>query len=206
MSIGGNCAPIGFLGKDRLRGPVDNLAGVKGKICFECLFDNTFLLDFEKTPKIESRLPGYKNDSNKMYTYEHYAVCHNNPFEEKYKKELEKRYNTFLDFYKNIQLPNYFFTYSINEEVSKKENKVQNKKLLDAEILFLKQRDILHKTIFVGTKNVNVKNNWNFYAKDFMTLFPNILYVELQDLNVFNTSVSQQQFKEKIIKLLNLEG
>lgn len=205
LSIGGNCAPIGFLGKDRIRGPVDNLAGVKGKICFECLFDGTFLDEFEKTPIIQKRNPGFPNDSDKAYIYDHFSVCHNNPFEEKYKKEITKRYETFIDFYSKIAFSNYYFTYSLNTEISKTNNKIQNSDLLEKEIEFLRKRHILNKTIFVGTKNVHIKNNWNFYAKDFAIAFPDILYVELEDLNVFNPDKSFAQFKEKVEQLLNLE-
>lgn len=205
MSIGGNCAPIGFLGKDRIRGPVDNLAGVRDKLCFECLFDGTFLEDFKKEPKIENRHPGYTGDSDKAYIYEHYAVCHNNPFEEKYKIELKKRYETFLDFYSHIELPAYYFTYSLNTEISKTRNKIQNKELIDKEISFLKDKGLFQKTIFVGTKNVNVKNNWNYYAKEFEEEYPDVLYVELLDLNVFDPVKSFEQFKGKICALFHIE-
>lgn len=204
MSIGGNCAPIGFLGKDRIRGPVDNLAGVKGKVCFECLFDDTFLDDFKKQPIIQDRVPGFPNDSDKAYIYEHYTVCHNNPLEEKYQIEIKKRFDRFKDFYTSIQHSDYYFTYSLNTEISKRENKIQNLPLLEKEIQLLKDLNVLHKTIFVGTKNVKIKNNWNFYAKEFTTVFPDVLYVELEDLNVFNPDKALKQFKQKIEKLLNL--
>lgn len=206
MSIGANCADIGYLGPDRLRGPVDNMSGVKGILCFESLFNNTFLEEFKATPIQKPRFKNYEGDSDICYIYKSFAVCHNNPLEEKFIENLKKRYDNFIEFYSHIKEPNYYFTYSLNTEILKATHTIQNEKLLRDEISLLKNLGILNKTIFVGTRLIKNKGNWDFYSEDFQKKFPEVLYIEIIDLNVFNTSKSQEQFKQKIIKLLNLDN
>lgn len=203
MSIGANCADIGYLGKDRIRGPVDNMSGIDKVLCFECLFNGTFLDEFKKLPKIKSRVKNFEGDSDKCYFYNSFAVCHNNPFEEKFKLELVKRYNNFKNFYSHIQEPNYYFTYSLNTEISKITHTIENRSLIEREICFLKDLKILNKTIFVGTRLVKNKGNWDFYSNGFEKEFPEILYVEIEDLNIWHPEDTQKQFKEKVSILLN---
>lgn len=204
MSLGGNCAALALLGKERIRGPVDNLAGVKNKLCFESLLNDTFLKDFEKTPIISDRVPNFEKDSDKQYTYEHYAVCHNNPTTEKFKLEIEKRYNNFKDFYAQISETDHYFIYCLNTEISKASHTVQNPKLLKAEIDFLKKKNILQKVIFVETKTDNKKSNWNFWAED-LAKFKIPLHVRIYDLDIWNPEKTQTQFKEKICELLGTD-
>ena len=58
MSIGGNCACIGFLGKNRIKGPVDNVIVGKPK-CLDLLFSNKYLdyiinTSYDKVPRKKS--------------------------------------------------------------------------------------------------------------------------------------------------------
>lgn len=205
ISIGSTCATIGVLGNDRIKGPVDNLAGCKGTICFEVLFNGKFISSiFENQPIITDKKPGYEGDSDKYYQYSHYTVCHNNPLENSYRKELLKRYQTFLDFKKDINNDDHYFIYSLGSADVNKRTHELNVPHIEKEIQYLKDIGVVNKTIFVGTRLVKNKGNWDFYGKDFSKIFP-VLYVEIEDLNVWHTESTQAQFKDQVCKLLGTD-
>lgn len=203
MSIGSNCADIGFLGRNRPRGPVDNMRGRNTHPCFQCLLEGTFLKEFTKIPKQEPKEKTFEGDTEISYIYDSYEVVHNNPLDRKFKETLEKRYQYFKDFYKNIHKPNYYFTFSLNHEILKENHSVK-KSLVEEEIALLKKHNILNKTIFIGTKLIKRTGSFDFYSNDFKKMFPQVLYIELEDINLFDTTSTQEQFKNKIIDLLGI--
>lgn len=202
MSLGSNCANLGFI-KNRIKGPVDNLSGCRNIVCFEVLFDGDSIIEeLNSDPIITDRTPNFEGDSDKYYSYKHYIVCHNDPRTEKYKIEFEKRLRTFQEFIKSINNPDQYLIYSLGTaEINKYKHTLQSDNPIQAEIDFLKNKGLLNKTIFVGCKNVNIKNNWDFYSEDFSKKFSNINYILIEDLNIWKPMESQKQFEEKFLKL-----
>lgn len=202
MSIGNHCAGLLFLGDCRVVGPVDNLNVKNDKIGFELLFNGKFLEQFNAKPIITNRVPQYEEDSDKIYSYSHHQVVHNSPFEEKWKVELQKRYNTFLDFYSHIQEPNYYFILTLNSEVNRCTHKMRNVNLLQREINLLKNLNILNKTIFVSTRNDtdNFKSWWNFWADDLDKYLKGCFHIQIEGL-VGHTKITNEQFLKKFNEL-----
>ena len=206
MSIGSNCANLGCV-KNRIKGPVDNLAGVDRVICFENLFEGDEILkELSAEPIITDRTPNFEGDSDKYYIYKHYMVCHNDPRTEKYKIEFERRLRVLQDFYKHIQEADHYFVYSLGpSEIDRSKNTLQTDNNLKDIIKFLEERELLKKVIFIGSRNVKSKSYWNFYCSNFREVFPEILYVEIEDLNLWSSEATQKQFQEKVSTILNLE-
>ena len=113
-----------------------------------------------------------------------------------------KRLRTFQEFIKSINNPDQYLIYSLGTaEINKYKHTLQSDNPIQAEIDFLKNKGLLNKTIFVGCKNVNIKNNWDYYSEDFIKKFPNINYILIEDLNIWKPLESQKQFEEKFLKL-----
>ena len=103
MSIGGNCADIGYLGEHRIRGPVDNVNSIYGLRSSELLFKEKLYNEiFETEPVIKPRIPGFETDSKLSFFYKMHEICHNDPRTPEYKQEFMKRLKNFKNFLKNL--------------------------------------------------------------------------------------------------------
>ena len=196
MSIGGNCASFAYLPEKRNKGPVDNFQANKGILSSAVLFNNILIPEiYFSKPIIKDRVPSFEGDSDKEYIFDNYSIVHANPYTEKYKAELERRMNSFNDFFINVKSKkNYYFTYSLDwYETSKYKGNVKDGFYEGIEML--KHLNILDKVIFVGTKNVEANNNWNFF---FIEVPECIKYVELIDINVYHHGMAYDQFIDKL--------
>ncbi len=203
MQIYGSCAATHFLGKDRLRGPVDNVI-TKGYKCIELLLNNEYtdyLID--NKPIIAKRTPNYEGDSTNSYTYDFVEIVHQNPLTGKYIDEIKNRINNFNDFLKNINKDNYYFVYSLNIwDMNNKTHKL-NSTIFEENIKYLKNKKLLNKTIFIGTKN---NNWWNFWSNDLIPLIKkyNLKYIEITDMGmgICDDTATINQFKAEVIKVI----
>lgn len=196
MSIGSNCATINLLGTFREKGPIDNCALSRGLEGTSLLFDNKLLdLIKNKEPVQRPRKPSFTNDNNIEYNYGPIKVVHNNPLEEKYKVEIEKRYNNFLNFFENVKSKdNYYFAYSLSAYDITPDRCASN--LFKKSLNILKTNGVLNKTIFIGTHWDGTY--WNFYMKDHESL--GINYVEIPNFNMWKKPYSEKLFKETLEK------
>lgn len=196
MSIGGNCADIAYLGKDRLRGPVDNVVGRKGLLTIRNLFEDNLLNVIKETPwKLEPRKPDFPGDSEITYLLTDYRVVHNDPRTEKYQVEIEKRFNNFKSFYEELKNnPKYYFTYSLNYfDVS--DTGVLSKNFFEG-VNLLKSLGILDKVIFIGTTSDKVAF-WNFFPKEHN--IPGLNYIEIEHFSMKEPEgIIHNQFLKKI--------
>lgn len=206
ISIGSNCACLGYLGSDRIKGPVDNMISTKGSVCVEALFSGNIVDEIVNNPPLEitNRNKGYPTDSDKAYIYKSYTVCHNNPVTEKFKEEFLKRYKNFKDFYNHINEPNHYFTYSFEREVDKVSHLVNDIEMINI-LEYLKELNLLDKTLFVSTRNERVKNNWNYYATNINSYIEkyDLKHIEIVDTNIFHPEATVEQFQSKIKKVLH---
>lgn len=205
MSIGSNCANIGFLGKDRIRGPIDNVIATKGIMSSKLLFENNLYEAIKNAkPKITKNLTKtFPGDSDYKYEYNDFMFVHNNPTEEKFLKEFKRRIDTFNEFYKNIDKDDHYFVYSLGtNDVNKSTREVYDAFIFG--LRYLEILNILDKTIIVGTRNENVKNYWDFYSKDIEKICNDkkIKYIEVVDNNVYHPDIPEKQFCSKLYSLL----
>lgn len=210
MSIGGNCACIGFLGKYRTKGPVDNVILGNPKTIDLLLQDKYF--DFITTSTFiqEPRKKGWPEDYGYFSKYldDMVWIAHHDPTTQKYKDELKKRCIIFKDFYqKVITDPNYYFIFNLNEFcIDKKQNNLLNHTFVLEVINILKSYNLLEKTIFVGTKiQYNKATTWNYNsdAFNYYIIKYNLKYIEIIDNNIWKTGASSAEFINKVYRLLN---
>ena len=160
MQLFGNCACIKYLGKDRLRGPVDNV-DCRSLEIIKLLLNNKYYETLMSAPyTIEEHKPMFKKDSDTKYLFNFVHILHINPFTEDHKKQLKLRINRFNDFYKKVKTDkNYYFTISLNEALVDRNSHKLNKKLCYAIIKYLQEQKLLSKCIFVGTKLIKGHND-----------------------------------------------
>ena len=203
MQIYGNCAATHYLGKDRIRGPVDNVL-TKNYQTIDLLLTNKYL-DYLKNniPEIKERTPNFEGDSAIGYCYNLIDVVHQDPRTDKYLAETAKRINNFNSFLANIKKPDYYFVYSLN--IYDLDNKTHKLKFdrLEKNIKYLKQKKLLDKTIFVGTIN---NNWWNFWSSDMVPLIKkyNLKYLELDNvgMGICDDTETIKQFNWKVKDLI----
>ena len=160
MQLFGNCACIKYLGKDRLKGPVDNVICTNIK-AIKLLLSNKYYETLMSAPyTTEVHKPMFKKDSTIKYNFEFVQILHINPFTEDHKKELKTRILRFNNFYKKV-LSNsfYYFTISLNSALVDRITHKINKKLCEELINYLKEQKLLDKCIFVGTKLIKGHND-----------------------------------------------
>lgn len=213
MSIGGNCANTFFLGDNRIKGPVDNTI-VKTKESLEIILTNRYFDHIKENIKnnsfiISKRPPSFANDSEVAYDTKIIKIPHNNPYEEKYIIELEKRCNNLKKFLKEVLLnDNYYLIYSLNYcDVNIKTNKLIKNTLLN-KILYIKKLGLLDKTIFIETTG---KGWLNCKSPDFQNLVKkyNLTYLEMNNfvsariITKSDLERLNQQFMSKFLKAIN---
>jgi len=215
MSIGCNCADIGFLGKDRIKGPVDNVDILRHEI-FELLLSNKYfdLIKNGKYIKIDKKSWqfGWPNDYAFIFYYLRsdgerlIRLEHEDVKTIKYEEELLKRCLVFNDFYtKVLSDNNYYFTFCFNEIViDNNKSKICSRGFIEESInIFIKYK-ILDKIIFVGTKTSNKDNVWNYNSEEFKYYIDkyNLKYIEIENNDIWDNEECHKQFLDKVSKLI----
>lgn len=203
----GNCSCIGYLGENRIRGPIDNCLS-KGVETIKALLDNTYIEKLKTVkPNIFNRAPSYNGDLSTGYDYDFIQIIHNNPTEQKYLDEISKRVDTFNTFYEQLKThSNYYFVVCFNmydiDNQTNKANIERVKEILEC----LKQYNVLDKTIFVQTKTVNKCGTANWWSKDLDGLIRQykLKMLTIEDNQIWGEGIepSHRQFLNKVAKLL----
>lgn len=206
MQLAGDCSGIGYLGNNRLKGPVDNVI-TKGAKCIKALLDNTYYEQITtETPTTYPHKKWYENDSDITYDYDLVQIVHNNPSDIEYQVELKTRCILLSDFYKNILAKNnFYFTINFNNLDLTIDNEDKNNSIENT-IKTLQEYNILDRVIFVGLRATkgSYSNrhpiNIDYYKKTY-----SIKYVEITNNDVCNPSEIDRchkqfltQFKENI--------
>lgn len=210
MSIGSNCAPIYFLGPDRLRGPVDNMA-ITDTYILKYLVDNTLFEYITNSSNFKITNPKYgkgrKKDPDVWFIYKYLNIIHNDPRTNEFKMELKSRILRFNEFLNNVKTKNnYYFTFCLNESmVDTSTHKLKNKTFYYV-CEYLKSVNLLEKTIFVELHADNISHGgWcNCYINN-MTDYKlkyNLKVIELFNYNEINKDSLFQQFRKKIEEIL----
>ncbi len=201
MQLAGNCACIGYLGKNRIKGPVDNVVTL-GTGALNLLLKGEYakaVIDWADKSIVSARVPNFEGDSTFAYKFKYVLIVHNDPKDKKYQEELIKRYNTFLSFLKKVKAnKNYYFTFNLNEIYIDRITHKLNTKELEKTLNLLKEYDLLSKVIFISTKSDNKQNWWNFYSDQLN------YYIEkfsLKHITINNLDFSENTHKQFIEKM-----
>lgn len=203
MQLWGDCSNLGYLGRTRIHGPVDNVYSVKPEN-IELLLDNKYYKHIVNYKfKTTERLPNFEGDSTTEYDFDTVKILHNNPTTEKYIKELKKRIDYFNEFYSKLKNNNnYYFTINFNDEVVFQTDNTLKGNVLERIIKILLKYNILHKTIFVGLNKGNTCWAPNMHLEninDYILKYK-IKYVEIYENDIWNTITSEEQFKKQVIR------
>lgn len=213
MQLCGNCACLGYLGKDRIKGPVDNIVG-NGTNMIKALIENRYWSEILVGPlKKKKREPSFEGDSLFEYHFNSGIICHNDPTSQKYQEHLFVRLQD-LDFHLHQvrNNPNYYFTINLNEWYIDKKTQTLIGDRLEDSILYLQSQGILDKVIFIGTKYGKKKRLWfHYYSDEVEPLIKkyNLKYIDLFDVDVrdiqsgktYNDSI-HQQFLSSVTKII----
>lgn len=202
MQLWGDCSNLGYLGRNRSHGPIDNVYSVKPEN-IKLLLENKYydhILNYKFTTS--DRFPNFDGDSTVEYDFDYVKILHNDPTTAKYKAELKKRIEYFNNFYTDLkEKDNYYFTVNFNDEVVfQKDNSLKGNTLI-AIIELLASYNILHKTIFVGLNKGNTTWASNMHLaniNDYILKYK-LKYVEIYENDIWNTEKSQQQFREQVL-------
>jgi len=211
MSIGSNCAPILFLGKNRIRGPIDNMA-ITDAYAIKFLIENTFFnyicdeTNFIITnPKYGKGRPA---DPDVWFIYKYVNILHNDPRTDKFKVELKKRCELFNSFLANVKTnKNYYFTFCLNEAmVDTTTHKLKDKTLYYI-CEYLKSIALLDKVIFVQLHADNIAHGGycNCYINDITDWSAkyNLKVINLYCEDKIIADDLYDQFNTKVKELLN---
>ena len=202
MQLWGDCSNLGYLGKDRMHGPIDNVYSVKPEN-IKLLLDNKYYSHIANYKfKTAERLPNFEGDSTTEYDFDTVKILHNDPTTKKYLTELQKRTEYLNEFYNKLkQNNNYYFTINFNDEVVFQTDNTLKGNVLEEIIKILIEYDILHKTIFVGLNKGNTSWASNMHLtniNDYILKYK-LKYVEIYKNDIWNTASSQEQFKKQVV-------
>lgn len=206
MQLAGDCSCLGYLGLDRIRGPVDNVL-TKGYKCIEKLINDLYYDEICNTkPDLYKHKKYFKGDIETTYDYPDVQIIHNDPLSVEYLQELKARCIVFKDFYKKvISNDNYYFTINFNSfDVDKNNNEINNN--INKTINYLKEKDILDKTIFIGLRATEEgrgnkhPNNIEYYKKLY-----NIRYIEIINNDIWTSKLIDNCYKQFITKLEDIQ-
>lgn len=218
MSIGGGCLALYLLGKNRIKGPVDNVL-IKTDKAIKLLLDNKYF-NYIKTGKRVKKLKdaSYKDSKQVpyLYNYEDNLIIIHNDVDEKYLKALEERIKSFNAFYDNVKhKDNYYFIFSVPYAMIGHNTHEQIKNRLEDVLKLLQKYNILSKTIFVWAKaKPGLEKAWyNIWPtnkviidlnKKYKFNYAELTEVELETATGVNNA--QKQFKAKIKKFVNKDN
>ena len=196
MQLAGNCACIGYLGPNRLRGPVDNVV-TNGADFLKLLLEGdyyTAVANWADRAIQLDRIPNFDGDSKIAFKFKHVLICHNDPRSSKYQQELKLRceqFNKFLDKVKTDST--YYFTINLNENDIDRITHKLNKQAVEKTLNYLKNINLLDKVIFIETKHQNPKSWWNFYSSEFDAYVKkySLKCIIIEDLDFSETTYNQ---------------
>ncbi len=210
MSLGSNCAPILFLGPDRIKGPVDNVVILDAYI-LKFLIDGTYF-DYVTNPDNYKMInPWYgksrPEDPDQWFEYKYLRIIHNDPRTPKYTEELKRRLETFKEFLKNVRTKdNYYFTFCMNEATVDTSTHRTTNNILYWVCEYLKSQGLLHKLIFVQTHAEKIAHGgwWNCYIHNINKWKNKYKFkvVELYWERDEDRDKLHKQFMDKVIKEL----
>jgi hypothetical protein len=180
---------MGYLGVNRLRGPIDNVV-TKGSTCIKALLDDKYYEHIVTSkPKISPHKITFNGDSDTTYDYDIVQIVHNKATDINYQNELKARCILFKDFYKKVLTENnYYFTINFNSLDLDSNNKELNNNIENI-IKTLKEYGILDKVVFVGLKATSKgygnkhPNDIGHYKKKY-----EIKYVEIVNNDIWKPS------------------
>ena len=189
MQLAGDCSCMGYLGLNRLRGPIDNVV-TKGSTCIKALLDDKYYEHIVTSkPKISPHKITFNGDSDTTYDYDIVQIVHNKATDINYQNELKARCILFKDFYKKVLTENnYYFTINFNSLDLDSNNKELNNNIENM-IKTLKGYGILDKVVFVGLKATSKgygnkhPNDIGHYKKKY-----EIKYVEIVNNDIWKPS------------------
>lgn len=150
ISIGGCCLGLYILGKNRIRGPIDNVLLFSYKI-IKFMLKNRYIDYLQNTPYIKQKKKKIRPNEprvNFLFKWK-IKIIHNDLRDPGYLKEIEKRMQNFTTFVKAMQKDkNKFFVFSIPYTFVKEGEEVDHR--LERLIIYLNQIGLLKQTIFVG--------------------------------------------------------
>lgn len=206
MQLAGDCSGMGYLGINRLRGPVDNVI-TKGYQCIKALLDDKYYDHIiNSTPTLSGHKIWFAGDSDTTYDYDIVQILHNNATDIHYQNELKARCILFNNFYKKVLTKdNYYFTVNFNA-FDLDENNTELNNNIERTIKTLLEYSILDKVIFVGIKATKkgygnkYPVNIDYYKKQYK-----IKYIEIINNDVWEPREIERchnqflnQFKENI--------
>lgn len=201
MQLAGDCSCLGYLGNDRLRGPVDNVL-TKGYKCIEKLLNNEYYNEIVNIkPELHKHKKYFTGDIETSYDYPNVQIIHNHPTDISYLNELKARCIVFNDFYKKVLTEeNYYFTVNFNSFDLDTNNNEINENIRKT-IEFLKEKNLLDKTIFVGLRATEKYrgNKHPHNIKYYETLY-NIKYIEIINNEVWDANLIDKCYEQFIRK------
>lgn len=189
MQLAGDCSCMGYLGNNRLRGPIDNVV-TKGAACVESLLNDKYYEQVTTAiPTIRPRKPQFDGDSYTIYDFDIVQIVHNNISDTKYKDELKARCVLFKDFYNRVLTEDgFYFTINFNMfDLSAGNEEIANN--IESIIKVLVDHSILNKVLFVGLKATQSGYgnrhpvNIDHYIKKYQ-----IKYIEITNNNIWKPS------------------
>lgn len=216
MSIGSNCVFLAcFDRKARLKGPVDNVS-LKGVNALKLLFENKFYSFIYNTTPVKRHKNSNefkKGDCEYETTYPNNTVSfiHNIPEGEHFFNNLKTRCDALMAFLPEVKTnPNAWLIFTLNGNFVKYGMGTLVLDNLKNCLLYLKDINILHKVIIIGSK---VKDSdykvFNHYLNNdslnklSVDIKEPINYLELTDVNAWEPAETQKQFKLKIVPAIN---
>lgn len=210
MSIGSNCACIHFLGPDRIKGPVDNMA-ITDAYILKYLIDNTLFEYISNNKNFKISKPrwgkGRQSDPDVWFVYKYLYIIHNDPRTKNFKEELKSRILRFNDFINKVKTQdNYYFTFCLNEwMVDTSNHKLKNKTFYYV-CEYLKSINLLDKIIFVELHADNIPHGGycNCYIQDMDEWKKkyNLKTIELFCEDKIDTLTLYNQFINKVKELI----
>ena len=208
MQLAGNCGCIGYLGKDRIKGPIDNVV-TNGAGCIKLLIEDKYykaVIDWADKAIQLKRTPNFEGDSLIAFKFKYVLICHNDPKTPEYKNELIKRCERFNNFLEKVKTDkNYYFTINLNENDVDRITHKLNIEQIESTIKYLKDLGILNKVIFISTKHENTASWWNFYSKEFDTIVKKFALKHILIENLDFTENTHNQFIKKVKEILKDE-
>jgi len=207
IQLGGNCSGLGYLGSNRLRGPVDNVV-TKNYKCLEYLLNNTYIEKLKTDEcKVYDKKPSYIGDQTIGYFYDFVEIIHNKMDTDDFWNELKIRVNNFNSFNAVInKYKNYYFTYNLNAwDIDNKTHLLIGNNL-KLKLNLLSQLGVLNKTIFIITRSVGGGSWADWWSDDAVKLLDlyKAKYVEIINNNIHSgKDITCQQFINKVKQILN---
>ena len=218
LQLAGNCEGMGYLGADRIRGPVDNVV-TKGVKCLKKLFNNEYLSSLYSTScKMIPKDKQFDNDASWIFDFDFVKILHNNITDPAYYASLRARIDTFNDFLYKVRTrieKDHFFTINLNEyDVDYTSTihtcKPEFLKMLD----FLQKENVISQVIIVQSKLSNSThiNNRNDFTNEYLDNIEDLAkeygfkYMLIIDNDVWNPEKPYEQFKQQFEDLIRKEN